>query len=60
MTRTIMGLRVALIKMRLRFLPAATAIIMASAVAVAPSYIDAFDTSMPVSSDIMLWYSKMY
>ena len=60
MTRTIMGLRVALSKMRLRFFPAATAIIMASAVAVAPSYIDAFDTSMPVSSAIMLWNSKMY
>ena len=31
----------------------------ASAQAVAPSYIDAFATSMPVSSQIIDWYSKM-
>ena len=41
------------------FLPAATAIIMASAQAVVPSYIEALLISMPVSSAIMLWYSKM-
>ena len=29
----------------------------ASPVALAPSYIEAFATSMPVSSHIMLWYS---
>ena len=32
----------------------------ASAVAVAPSYIEAFDTSSPVRAHIMLWYSNMY
>jgi hypothetical protein len=31
----------------------------AEAAAVAPSYIEAFATSMPVSSQIMDWYSKM-
>ena len=45
---------------RLRLRAAATVIIMASAVAVAPSYIDAFDTSMPVRRDMMVWYSKIY
>ena len=44
---------------RLR-LAAFTATIMASAVAVAPSYIDALHTSSPVSEAIMLWYSKIY
>ena len=34
------------------FLPAATAIITASAVAVEPSYIEALEMSMPVSSAI--------
>ena len=43
----------------LAFLPAATLIIMASAAAVVPSYIEALLMSMPVSSVIMLWYSKM-
>ena len=41
------------------FLPAATAIIIASAVAVLPSYIEALLMSMPVSSAIMLWNSKI-
>ena len=31
----------------------------ASAAADAPSYTEALDTSMPVSSQIMVWYSKM-
>ncbi len=31
----------------------------ASAAASAPSYMEALDTSMPVSSQIMVWYSKM-
>ena len=31
----------------------------ASAIAVAPSYTDAFDTSIPVSSQIIVWYSKI-
>ena len=31
----------------------------ASAAAVAPSYTEALDTSIPVSSQIMVWYSKM-
>ena len=35
------------------------AIIAASAVAVAPSYIEALDTSIPVSRAIIVWYSKM-
>ena len=51
---------VSLTSMRLRFLALETAIIMASAVAVVPSYIEALLTSMPVNSAIMLWYSKMY
>ena len=33
---------------------------MASAVAVVPSYIEALLTSMPVISHIMVWYSKIY
>ena len=41
------------------FLVAAIVIMAASAVAVEPSYIEALDTSMPVSSAIMLWYSKI-
>ena len=44
----------------LRFLAAAVHIIIASAAAVAPSYIDALQHAMPVSSDIMLWNSKIY
>ena len=32
---------------------------MDSAAADAPSYTEALDTSMPVSSQIMVWYSKM-
>jgi len=36
-----------------------TAIMMASAAAVEPSYIDALATSMPVSSQIILWNSKI-
>jgi len=40
-------------------LPVLTAMIAASAKAVAPSYMDAFDTSMPVSEAIMLWNSKV-
>ena len=31
----------------------------ASAAAEAPSYTEALDTSMPVSSHIWVWYSKM-
>ena len=45
---------------RLRFLAAAMHIIIASAVAVEPSYIEALEMSMPVRSAIMVWYSKMY
>ena len=41
------------------FFAEATAIITASAVAVVPSYMDAFDMSIPVSSAIIDWYSKM-
>ena len=41
------------------FLALAKAIIAASAVAVAPSYIDALEISIPVSSAIIDWYSKM-
>ena len=36
-----------------------TAIIAASAAAVEPSYMEAFATSMPVSSQIMVWNSKI-
>ena len=36
-----------------------TAIMTASAAAVEPSYIEALATSMPVSSQIMVWNSKM-
>ena len=36
-----------------------TAIITASAAAVEPSYIEALATSMPVSSQIMVWNSKI-
>jgi hypothetical protein len=35
------------------------AIISASAAPVEPSYMEALATSMPVSSQIMLWNSKM-
>ena len=49
-----MGFTVSEMSTLLRFLALATAIIMASAVAVQPSYIDALLTSMPVSSAIML------
>ena len=41
------------------FLATAAAIITASAVAVVPSYSDALDMSMPVSSAIIDWYSNM-
>ena len=40
-------------------LVACTVITMASAAAVAPSYSDALATSMPVSSQIIDWNSKM-
>ncbi len=36
-----------------------TAIMAASAQAVAPSYKDALLTSMPVRPQIMVWYSKI-
>ena len=36
-----------------------TAIVTASAAPVDPSYIEAFATSMPVSSQIMVWNSKI-
>ena len=48
------GFNVADTSTRLRFLTDATAIIMASAVAVLPSYIEALLTSIPVSWHIML------
>ena len=41
------------------FLELWNAAIMASAVAVVPSYMEALAMSMPVSSAIMLWNSKM-
>ena len=41
------------------FFAAALAIIIASAVAVVPSYIEALDMSMPVRRAIIVWYSKM-
>ena len=41
------------------FLALANAINAASAVAVAPSYIDAFEMSIPVRPVIIDWYSKM-
>ena len=37
----------------------ATAIATASAAAVGPSYIDAFATGSPVSSEIAVWNSKI-
>ena len=58
-TACVFSSTVSLISMRRCFLPAATAISMASAVAVVPSYIDAFETSMPVKAVIIDWYSKM-
>ncbi len=45
---------------RLRFFAEATIMNIASAVAVAPSYMEALVASIPVSSLIMLWYSNMY
>ena len=42
------------------FLAWATAMKMASTAAVAPSYMEALVQSMPVSSQMWLWYSKIY
>ena len=54
---TYRGSTAALTSTRLR-LPAERARFTASANAVAPSYRDAFDTSSPVSSQIIDWYSN--
>ena len=43
----------------LAFLAAALAMSTASAVAVVPSYIEALEIAMPVSSAIIDWNSKM-
>ena len=54
MTSRYIGLTVALTSTRLRLRAWATDIIMASARAVEPSYIEAFETSSPVSEHIMV------
>ena len=54
------GLSVSLTRTQLRLRADATIMNATSAVAVAPSYIEALVASRPVSSLIIDWYSKIY